>query len=99
MQEQRLRQSSGVMHPEEKKNESEKETNASFIFMTTHCFPNRGVISVFINEKRRKSNSRNTIEFNLTKAEKEMKSFLILFLPERRRKKEENKKQKPHSQV
>ena len=30
------RQSSGVMHPEEEKNESEKETNPPFIFRITH---------------------------------------------------------------
>ena len=40
------RQSSGVVHPEEKKNETEKETNPPFIFRTTHISKNR--ISIFI---------------------------------------------------
>ena len=46
----RRRQSSGVMHPMEKKNESEKETN-SCSFSGPPIFPKTGVISVFITEK------------------------------------------------
>ena len=45
------RQSSGVMHPEEEKDESEKETNPLVIFRATH-FSKKYMIFVFINDKK-----------------------------------------------
>ena len=93
--------SSGVMHSEEKKKKSEKETNPPFIFRTTH-FSKRGVISVFIFWKMWPSNRRSIIGYKQTistlqKPKKEKRNHVRLFCSYLKEKGESKQKVWPNS--
>ncbi len=74
--------SSGVMPQEEKKNESEKETNPPLIFRTTHIFKNRSDFFLYsLKKSNRRSLTLTNKRFQLYKSQKMKGNHVRYFVP------------------